>query len=108
MPEKIVSLEGYTREQFFGSFVKYLNETQGFIVEEEKKPESIRFNIIPPALKKGLIELRPTGKGFDVYVDMAFKMLYMGAAIGGVKGNIKGVILKAISRARAELTSGQK
>lgn len=104
MVDKIASVTEFTREQFFTPFVKYLHETQGFVVMEEKKPDFIRFNVIP-VVKKGTIELRPAGKGFDIYVDMSFSFMYKFGGGLMIKGNVINLILKAVSRAKSELAS---
>jgi hypothetical protein len=104
MPDKIASITEYSREDFFGPFVKYLHETQGLVVLEERKPDSIRFSLTP-VVKDGRIELRPTGNGFDIYVDMSFGFMYKFGGSLMIKGNVINVILKAVSRAKAELAS---
>ena len=104
MADKIASVTEYSREDFFGPFVKYLHETQGFIVLEERKPDSIKF-ALTPVVKDGMIQLRPAAKGFDIYVDMSFGFLYKFGGSLMIKGNVNNLILKAVSRAKAELAS---
>jgi len=106
MADKVASISEYSREDFFGPFVKYLREAQPspLIVIDERKPDIIRFNATP-VVTEGTIELRPAGKGFDIYVDMSFSFMYKFGGGLFIKGNVVNLILKAVSRAKAELAS---
>lgn len=119
MATKVMSITGYSREEFYEPFLRFLYEqgdSQHFnlliLEDKSRKPDTILFKS-PNLTKDSTIELRPAAQGFDIYVEVRTTTM-MGwsraMSLGVIKpeAQIAAVIAKAASRAEAELAGTQK
>ena len=118
MANKVMSITGYSREEFYDHFLSALYEQgdemgHSLVIEEDKsrKPDSIVFKS-PGVTKDSTIELRPSAQGFDIYVTVVtggIVGLASALSLGTVQpeARIGAVIAKAASKARTELGKAQ-
>jgi ribosomal protein L40E len=116
---KVTSITGYSREEFYEPFLRFLYE-QGdlqhfnllILEDKSRKPDTILFRS-PNLTRDSTIELRPAAKGFDIYVEVRTTAImgWSKAFSLGVfrpEAQIAAVIAKAASRAKAELAGTPK
>ena len=119
MATKVMSITEYSREEFYGPFLRFLYE-QGDVMhfnlvileDKSRKPDTIVFRSLG-VTKDSTIELRPAAQGFDIYVGVAttgFVGLANVLCLGYLQpeSRIGSAIAKAASRAKAELANTQK